>query len=78
MAIYARTVRCNLVLSPVSCGVIVLGWEWVPLDGTSNAWRNKVNRESFAESLHAVAWALLHGLTVSQDFAAVDGRRGEA
>lgn len=75
MSVHAKTLRCNLVLTPVTCGAIVLGWEWVPLDGTSDSWRNKVNRESFAESLHAIAWALLHGLTVSQDLTPVDGAR---
>lgn len=73
MRITATTVRCSLVLRPVTLGKLVLAWEWQPLPGTSEAWKNKANRNAFDESLHAIAWALLHGLTVSQDFAAVDG-----
>lgn len=40
--------------------------------GTSDAWKNKAARESFAEPIHAIAWALLHGLTVSKHLATIN------
>ena len=73
MRIIATTVRCNLILRPVVLGKLVLAWEWQPLPGTSEAWKNKANRHAFDESLHAIAWALLHGLSISQDLAPIDG-----
>lgn len=71
MALYAYTRRCNLILRSIDCGNLVLGWEWQAIEPTSDAWKCKISRESFAEPIHAIAWALLHGLTVTQHLTAI-------